>query len=72
MSDDLPTLGKPEQPDVGQQLELEPDRPLLGRRARLGAARRAIGRGREVDVAAPPSAPLRGDEALRRASADRR
>ena len=68
----LADVGEAEQPDVGEQLELEADVALLARRARLGLARRAIGRRREVDVAAPALAALGDDEPLAVRRADRR
>ena len=61
MSDDLPTLGNPSRPDVGQQLQLEPDRAFLARGARFGPAGGAVGGGGEVDVA-PAAPPAPGDD----------
>src|SRR5690606_34730526 len=52
-----------EEPDVGQELELEAARALLAGGAGGGDARRAVVRGGEVDVALPAGAAARGDEA---------
>ena len=68
----LADVGEAEQADVGEQLELEADGALLAGRARLGLARRPVGRRREVDVAAAALAALGDDAAARRARADRR
>ena len=57
----LADVGEAEQPHVGHDLELEAEVLLLARLARIGAARCAIERRREVDVAAT-SAPSAGDD----------
>ena len=49
----LADIGVADETGVGQELELQPQRPSLARLARLDAPRRAIGRGREVLVASP-------------------
>src|SRR5262249_53450 len=53
-----------DEPDGGEQLELEPYATLLPRLARLELRRRAVGRRREVDVAAAAPPALRDDRAL--------
>ena len=77
----LADVREAEQPDVGHDLELEAELELFAGLARLGASRRAIVRGREVDVAATAFAAARDDDALlrlvdvveqRRPSRDRR
>ena len=62
----LADVGEAEQADVGHHLELEPQVLLLPGFAGLGAARRAVVRRREVDVAAPAAAAARDDDALAR------
>ncbi len=59
----LADVRKAEQPDVGHHLQLEPELLLFARFARLGAARCAIVRRREVDVASA-TAPAAGDDDL--------
>jgi hypothetical protein len=46
-------IGQPDQPDVGEQLEAQPDRDFLRRDARLVLAGRAVGAGLVAGVAAP-------------------
>ena len=65
----LPALGKPEQPDVGEQLELQDAASLLARRAVLREARRLPGGGGEVHVAQAAAPALGRHEALAPASA---
>ena len=55
---DLPTLGKPDERDVGHQLQLEPQPALLARLALLGERRRPPAVGEEPGVA--PAAPAAG------------
>ena len=64
MNVDLPTLGKPSRPTSASSLSSSRARRSSAGVARLGPPGRAIGRGREVDVAAAAVAALRGDEAL--------
>ena len=64
MSDDLPTLGNPSRPTSASSLSSSRTARSSPGQARLGPAGRAIGRGREVDVAAAALAALRDDEAL--------
>ena len=76
----LAGVGKADEPDVGEQLQLEAEILLLARFARLHLARRAVGGGREVRVAqaaaaalAPraPAAPSSARSASRRTAARR-
>src|SRR5262245_42536593 len=59
----LADVGKAEQADVGQELELEPERALLAGRPGGGDPRGAVPCGGEVDVALAALAAARGDEA---------
>ena len=72
ISVDLPTFGIADQADVGDQVQLETQPPLLARRARLRVARRLVGRRREVHVAAAAAPAVRDDDALVRRRAGRR
>ena len=56
----LAGVGQADEPDVGDEPELEPQLAILARLALLGVARRAMGGRREVDVA-QPAAPAAGD-----------
>ncbi len=60
----LADVGEAEQADVGHDLQLELDLADLARVAFFGAARGAVVRCREVDVAAPALAALGHDHAL--------
>ena len=51
-SDDLPAFGRPDEPDVGEQLQVQLDIALLARQAFLGEPRRLSHGGREALVAA--------------------
>jgi hypothetical protein len=66
MKVDLPTLGKPEQADVGDQLQLEAQAELLAWEAGLRVARRLIGGALEVGVAAAAAATAGDDNARAR------
>ena len=56
----LAGVGQADEPDVGDEPELEPQLAILARLALLGVARRSMGGRREVDVA-QPAAPAAGD-----------
>ena len=60
----LAGVGKADEPDVGEQLQLQPKLSLLARLARLRLARRAIGRRREVRVAEAAASALGDEHAL--------
>ena len=62
----LAGVGKSDQADVGEQLQLEPEMPLLAGLAGLVLARGAIGRRREVGVAQSAAAAFRDEDALAR------
>ena len=62
----LPGVGEADQPDVGEQLQMEPELLFLAGQARLGAARRAIGGRGELGVAAAADAALGDQEPLSR------
>ena len=62
--DDLPALGRPDEADVGEQLQPQLEPALLARQAVLGEARRLAGRALEARVAAPALAAVRDDQAL--------
>ena len=57
-------IGQADQAGVGDQLQPQDDRALLAGLARIGAARRAVGRGFEVLVAKPAVAASRDHHAL--------
>ena len=61
---DLPALGKPDEADVGEQLEPQPDPHFLARHAGLVLARGAVGRGLVAGVAAAAHAALEEGHAL--------
>ena len=60
----LPGVRQPDEPDVGDEPQLQPDPALLARLALLGVARRLVRRRREVDVAEAASAAARGHDGL--------
>ncbi len=60
----LAGVGQPDQPDVGDQLQPQPDIALLARPALVGAARRAVGRGLEMQVAVAAVATLEQHDPL--------
>jgi len=60
----LARVGKPDEADVGQELQLQAQELVLARLARLDFARRAIGRCREPRVAHPAAAALGNQHAL--------
>ena len=62
----LPGVGEADQPDVGEQLQMEPEILFLAGQARFGAARRAIGGRGELRVAAAADAALGDQEPLSR------
>ena len=63
-SDDLPAFGRPDEADVGEQLELQLDPALVAGQPALGEARRLARGGGEVLVAAPARAAAGDDRAL--------
>ena len=52
MSVDLPAFGKPDEPDIGEQLQLQPQVPGLAGNAGIGAPRGAVRGRREARVPA--------------------
>ena len=68
----LAGIGQPDDAGVGDQLEPQPDRQLLARLARIGAARRLVGRRLEVRVAEAAVAALGEARALAGLDAARR
>ena len=60
----LSGVGKADQPDVGEQLEAQPDVHLFSRPAGTVLARRPVGRGLVTGVAAPAVAALEEVDAL--------
>ncbi len=58
----LADVWKAHDPDIGEELELEPDLSAHTGLAGLGTTRGSVVRRRELDVPAPAAAPLRGDE----------
>ena len=60
----LSGIGKADQPDVRQQLQMKPEVLLFAGKAGLRSTRRAIGGGREAGVAVPAEASLRDQDTL--------
>src|SRR5690606_33473349 len=60
----LPRIGKTDKTGIGDQLQTKPDRAFIALKARIGAARRAIGRRLEMLVAEAAIATLGKPEAL--------
>ncbi len=63
MSVDLPAFGEPDEPDVGEQLEVQPQVAFFSGQARLRVPRRAIRRADELRVAPAAVAALGDDDA---------
>ena len=59
-------IGQTHQPGIGDQLQPQPQPAFLARTAGIGAARRAVGRGLELRIAAAADAALRQQDALAR------
>ncbi len=60
-------IGHPDQTDIRDQLQTQPDPGLFSRPARIGAARRPVGRAFVVRVAEPTIAAAQKNDALARA-----
>ena len=60
----LAGIGQADEPGIGDQLQAQPDPALLALEARIGAARGAVGRGREIGVAEAAVAALGEQDAL--------
>ena len=65
-------IGQADEAGIGDELQAQPDGALVTLQARIGTARRPVGRGREMGIAEAAIAALGEDEALRRFRSDRR
>src|SRR5262249_49922310 len=60
----LPDVGKSHQPDIGQELKIQPQDAFLARRARSSASRSLVSRGRKTSVSFATPSPFRREESL--------
>ena len=61
---DFPGVGKPDQPDVGQQLQLEAEKPLFAGPTGFGSSWCPVGGADELRVPAAPASALRDQDTL--------